>query len=158
MSEEPIQSVRITASMVGETEMALREAGDEGFELFVLWAGIRKDVTFNVLSVHAPSQQSHRTATGLYVHVGGEELFRLNQWLYQHGQLLGVQVHTHPFDAYHSETDDAFPMVTRRGGLSIVVADFCQHGLLTAGTAVFHLAASGWVASDISIEQLLKVV
>jgi hypothetical protein len=38
----------------------------------------------------------------------------------RHG--VRVQVHTHPFEAFHSETDDVFPIVHTTGFLSLVIA------------------------------------
>jgi hypothetical protein len=35
-----------------------------------------------------------------------------------------VQVHTHPGEAFHSPTDDAFPLIHETGFLSLVIPDF----------------------------------
>jgi hypothetical protein len=40
---------------------------------------------------------------------------------------LGGQIHSHPTSAYHSDTDDHFPLVTLVGALSIVIPDFALH-------------------------------
>lgn len=40
----------------------------------------------------------------------------------RHG--VRVQVHTHPYEAFHSATDDAFPIVHTPGFLSLVIPDF----------------------------------
>ena len=45
---------------------------------------------------------------GLCAGSTAEELHRLNKWLYENGETLGVQIHTHPTDAYHSATDSAW--------------------------------------------------
>jgi hypothetical protein len=37
---------------------------------------------------------------------------------------IRVQVHTHPRDAFHSPTDDAWPIVHTTGFLSLVIPDF----------------------------------
>ena len=37
---------------------------------------------------------------------------------------IRVQVHTHPHEAFHSETDDAFPIIHRPGFLSLVIPNF----------------------------------
>lgn len=37
-----------------------------------------------------------------------------------------VQIHTHPFEAFHSETDDAFPLLFDVGFLSLVIPNFAQ--------------------------------
>jgi len=37
-----------------------------------------------------------------------------------------VQVHTHPCEAFHSETDDAFPLLFDAGFLSLVIPNFAS--------------------------------
>lgn len=104
-----------------------------------------------------PRQTSSRTKRGLLVRVEGKALHKLNMWLYEHGEVLGAQVHAHPDDAYHSDTDDTFPIVTSLGGLSLVVPNFCRAGLLT-GSAAFRLTAAGWSVSERPVEQLIEVL
>jgi hypothetical protein len=89
--------------------------------------------------------------------VGGEELHRLNVWLYENGEQLAIQVHSHPREAYHSDTDDTYPIVTTLGGLSLVVPDFGRNGVRGAETALYRLGASGWdEISDGVARQLLR--
>ena len=42
--------------------------------------------------------------------------FRVNRTFYEQGLTLAGQVHSHPADAYHSDTDDAYPLMTLIGG------------------------------------------
>ena len=37
-----------------------------------------------------------------------------------------VQVHTHPFEAFHSETDDTYPLLFDPGFLSLVLPNFAS--------------------------------
>ena len=90
--------------------------------------------------------------------VKGEELHKLNAWLYTAEQVLAVQIHCHPGEAYHSETDNRFPIVTAVGGASVVVPDFCRHGLLTQGTAVYRLSDKGWGLSPGPAHNIIRVV
>jgi hypothetical protein len=39
---------------------------------------------------------------------------------------IRVQVHTHPYEAFHSPTDDAFPILHKAGFLSLVIPNFAQ--------------------------------
>jgi hypothetical protein len=134
----------VTDAQIAATNDALREAGRDGFELFVLWTGVARGKRFDVGHVHVPRQTSFQEEEGLHVRVDGDELHKLNVWLFENGETLGVQVHTHPRKAYHSETDDTYPMVTSMGGLSIVVPNFGDRGVLGPGTAVYRLGESGW--------------
>jgi hypothetical protein len=142
-----LQSIRhfhIPQHLVDETGRALRRAGQDGYELFVLWTGVVSGDTFDVCTCHVPRQTSRKTRRGLLVRVDGQALHELNVWLYEHGQVLAAQVHAHPTDAYHSDTDDEFPIVTSLGGLSLVVADFARDGVLTSQSAAYRLSCHGW--------------
>ena len=88
--------------------------------------------------------------------VQGEALHRLNSWLHENAEMLAVQVHAHPTDAFHSETDDTYPIVTLAGGLSLVAADFARHGLLTRETAAFRLTEYGW--HEIPLNDLASLI
>jgi hypothetical protein len=58
--------------------------------------------------------------------VEGAALFEVNKTLYERGEILGAQVHSHPTEAYHSPTDDQFPLATLIGSLSVVVPNFAR--------------------------------
>jgi len=134
----------VSNEIIAVTDATLREAGDDGFERFVLWTGVRTGEEFIVRTTHVPEQTAYKMADGMCVRVDGEALFRLNRWQYEHGETLGVQVHSHPHEAYHSETDDTFPIVTAIGGVSIVVPEFARAGLTGEGVATYRLSADEW--------------
>lgn len=144
MNLADVQRFEVAADIVTRTEEAVRRAGADGYELFVLWTGALVGDTFTIRTPHVPAQTSHRLETGLCVRVEGDELHRLNRWLYEAGEVLAVQVHSHPTHAYHSDTDDTYAMVTQLGGLSIVLPDFGAHGFADPGVATYRLNTSGW--------------
>lgn len=154
MTLQHIDRFIVPRNLVSETERALREAGIDGYELFVLWSGKKDASTFKVQTCHVPKQESYKLETGLCVRVDGDELHRLNIWLYGSGEILGVQVHAHPTDAFHSDTDDSYPIVATLGGLSIVAANFCRDGLLTEETALYRLQKKGWLEAVSSIVEV----
>ena len=143
---EPIGRFIVPQGVCDESDRLLREAGRDGNERFVLWSGIVRDELLLVRTLHAPRQTAYRLSSGLCVRVEADELHRLNLWLYEHGERLAVQVHSHPTEAFHSDTDDAYPMVTTRGGLSLVVPDFARYGVRGPGTALYRLSDVGWDA------------
>ncbi len=147
MSLASVERITIARRLVGATESTLREAGRMGLERFVLWTGVVDGATFDVRNIHVPAQRAYRLASGLCVTVDGPALHALNVWLYEHGQVLGVQIHTHGTDAYHSDTDSTYAIVTEIGGASLVVPGFCAGPLLGAGLAAYRLEPEGWVAS-----------
>jgi hypothetical protein len=122
--------VAVTRRRVDQTLEPIREAGQRGYEAFVLWGG-RLDETGRRLtfeSAYFPAQTTGRGDEGLLVVVKGDALFRVNRAFYEHGLALAAQVHSHPTDAYHSDMDDAYPLMTLEGGLSGVVPDFGRGG------------------------------
>jgi hypothetical protein len=138
----------IPSGILAETEGRLRKSGARGLELFVLWSGRVRDSEFLVRTAHVPRQTSYQLESGLLVRVEGEALHQLNTWLYEHEETLAIQVHAHPADAFHSETDDMYPIVTERGSISIVAAYFCRGGLLSGEDAAYRLDDRGWHALD----------
>ncbi len=159
MTLEGTRVFRVSQSLVATTEDALRKAGSSGYECFVLWTGNMEGDTFDVQHVYVPAQRSFRSTEGLHVRVDAEQLHGMNMWLYQNRQTLGIQVHTHPGEAYHSVTDDTYPIVTTLGGLSLVVPDFAQHGVLCTGTVLYRLHRDGWRIVGLDrAKRLLEVV
>ena len=141
---DPIDRFFVPQGICDDSDRLLQEAGRSGNERFVLWSGETRGNNLFVRTLHAPRQTAYRLSSGLCVRVGADELHRLNVWLYEHGERLAVQVHSHPTEAFHSETDDAYPMVTTRGGLSLVVPDFARYGVRGPGTALYRLSDVGW--------------
>ena len=154
MTLADVEQFQVPATIVTQTEEALRTAGAEGYEAFVLWSGQQIGRLFTVRTVHVPKQDSYRLPSGLCVRVDGSELHRLNVWLYESGEVLAVQVHAHPDEAYHSETDDTYPIVATLGGLSIVAAEFCREGLFSRSTAMYRLCPDGWIEQSLDLVQV----
>lgn len=139
----PVDRVELPAELLAHGHQLLRQIGEAKVEGLVLWAGIRAGQIFRVQAVLQPAQRCIRTEAGLMVLVDGPELHRIGVWLYDHGMELGAQIHTHPTDAYHSETDDRIPVVTTEGGLSLVVPAFATGPAAISEYAVFRLQADG---------------
>jgi hypothetical protein len=154
---ERIERFVVPRQIVEHTERSLREAGQQGHERFVLWSGHPSGGRFDVHTAHVPRQTAYKRKTGLLVRVEGQALHELNMWLYEAGQTLGAQVHAHPTEAFHSDTDDTFPIVTILGGLSLVVPDFCRAGLLPR-SAAFRLTNHGWVVDRRAVTRLIELV
>lgn len=158
MTLRGVRRFRIQASAIRETMEAIRSAGQNGYELFVLWSGARDDDIFTIAKVHIPDQTSYKHVGGHCVRVDGSELHRLNVWLYETQQVIGAQVHSHPADAYHSETDDTYPIATQDGSLSIVLPFFGRGGWESNDIAVFRLGQGGWVELTGPLSDLIEVV
>lgn len=120
----------VPAHVLDPTLEVLAEAGRNGYEAFVVWGGVREDgsANFRFLTAHKPRQESYKTQAGLLVHIDEQALFEVNRTFNERGLVLAGQAHSHPTDAYHSDTDDLLPLVTLLGGLSVVIPDFAQGG------------------------------
>ena len=141
---ESIREFVVPADLCDATDRHLREAGLDGNERFILWSGVVRDHRLLVRTSHCPKQIAYRLAGGLCVRVEADELHCLNVWLYENAERLAIQVHSHPTEAIHSDTDDAYPIVTTLGGLSLVVPDFARYGVRGPRTALYRLSNAGW--------------
>jgi proteasome lid subunit RPN8/RPN11 len=130
----------------------LRSVGERGLEGFVLWAGRVHGNTIRVEHVLVPRQTGLRTHSGVCVYVDGPELHRINVLLYDQQLRLVAQVHSHPTDAYHSDTDDEFAIATILGSLSFVIPDFAARPFDLSDCAVYRLFPYGW--TEIPQEQV----
>jgi hypothetical protein len=118
----------IPRALVNSSVEFLREVGLTGAEAFVVWTGKLESADRLVFAhVVAPKQRAMTTDKGLLVTVTGEALFEINKAAHELGEMLAAQIHTHPTSAYHSGTDDHYPLVTLLGALSIVIPDFAKH-------------------------------
>jgi hypothetical protein len=135
---------QVRSEVLQRTESALREAGSKGCELFALWSGSVQDGMFFGTTVHIPEQKAYRLPEGLLVKVDAPALHQLNVWLYENNETLGVQVHAHPTRAFHSATDNTYPIVTEVGSLSVVAPYFAEDGVLTRGMACYRLTQRGF--------------
>lgn len=116
--------------VLAPTLEALAEVGKKEAEAIIAWGGVVVDeTTFRFTTPYMPRQTAYKTDVGLLVRVESEALHRLNVAFHQRGLVLAGQAHSHPTDAYHSETDDMRPIVTLLGGLSVVVPDFAANGI-----------------------------
>ena len=158
MSLQGVQRFRIKARAISETEEAIRSAGQDGYELFVIWSGTRDGDTFTVAEVHVPCQASYRLDGGLCVRVDGSELHLLNVWLYEAQQVIGAQVHSHPVEAFHSEIDDTYPIATLDGSLSIVLPSFGRSGFGSKDIAAYRLGQDGWLELTGPLSDVMEVV
>lgn len=123
----------------------LYKAGSRRVEGVALFAGIREGDTFIIKRTIIPEQKAGNVEGGLIYVVDGEELYRIGLELFDCGLQLFAQIHSHPGAAYHSDTDDAYPIVTVIGGISIVVPNFARGGVNISEWAVYRLLPTiGW--------------
>ena len=110
---------RLPERILHETFAHFRNCGCGRRECQVLWVS-PWDTPDMITKVVHPEHEAH---------VGGFELDSrwINDfWFALARENVGVriQVHTHPGEAFHSPTDDAFPIIHTTGFLSLVIPNF----------------------------------
>jgi hypothetical protein len=112
-------SIRISRACVDETFRILRGCGEGRRECQALWLSAWRDPDVVARVVH-PRQAA--TVGGFQL----EDSFINQLWLElaERGFGVRVQVHTHPGAAFHSRTDDQWPIVHTPGFLSLVIPKF----------------------------------
>lgn len=128
----------VAGDLLGESYAAFRSCGRGERECVVLWTGPlnRPDLVDGV--VHPV----HRAGRGGY-ELDVPWLKRFWRQLRDEQRSVRVQVHTHPSEAFHSHTDDAFPMIQTRGFLSLVIPHFGLGEPTLAGVALYELEDGG---------------
>lgn len=138
----------------------MREFGSHGWEVLVLWLGEvnTKECTATVLKAFVPKQKAVSSEDGVGYFVESDTLFELNRDLSATGLRLIAQVHSHPHEAYHSEADDRYAIVTAEGGLSLVVPDFGNASTDPATWAVYRLKGRDWLEMrPDEVKELFKI-
>jgi hypothetical protein len=96
----------------------------------------------------APDQRANRSLGGCWVEVTDAGKRQLAAGLGRNERYL-VRAHSHPCEAFHSNTDNRNPALTFIGALSVVVPYFglgLRRGL--DACAVLRLTAYGWEPVD----------
>lgn len=155
-----ISQVEVPYSSVEAVYRHVRAAGAKELEGVALWAGTIHENNFKVETTIIPEQTAYELDEGLLYSVGEDELHRINNWLYHHKQTLIAQIHSHPGRAYHSDTDDRYPIVSQNGAISIVIPNFGFNTIAIKDWAIYRLyPKSGWVAlSDDECQSLIQII
>jgi hypothetical protein len=107
--------------MIEETFAIFRSCGENLRECQLYWLSSWVD-PLQLVAVAHPKHSS--SAYALQIESGWISSF----WedLSARGLGVRVQVHTHPYEAFHSLTDDAYPLLGDAGFLSLVIPDFAM--------------------------------
>lgn len=113
--------LQVPRAILDETFAHFRSCGRGRAECQVLWIGPWSDPVRVSGAVH-PVHRAHR---------GGFELddaWLTHVWrrLSARSEGIRAQVHTHPREAFHSPTDDAWPVIHLEGFLSLVIPEFAM--------------------------------
>jgi hypothetical protein len=156
---QKIKKIILPIRFVQHVYEHLRNNGSKQLEGVGLWLGRQEESLFTVSRSVIPAQKAYSLEEGLLYNVDGEELHRINRWAYEQKLVLLVQIHSHPGRAYHSETDDAFPIVAALGGLSIVIPNFGEDPIDKKYWIVYRLCQEGWKEmADNEVNELFQIV
>jgi hypothetical protein len=139
-----VTGIALPSDRAAETQRHLRASGKRGLEGMALWVGTVDGQAARITEVIIPKQEGHRTEHGLAVSVPGDELHRINVYLYKTKQRLIAQVHSHPTEAFHSAMDDRYAVATALGSFSVVVPDFATGAFEIGEFATYRLLTGRW--------------
>lgn len=129
------------SSIIETTLMHLRNAGRNRCECVVLWLGKRDVESIRITEAYRPLQ----TAQADMFHIPREGMAELHGKLRQNRVMVAAQIHSHPFQAFHSKADDRWAIVRHENALSLVVPNFASettlHNFLTQ-TKIFRFSAT----------------
>jgi proteasome lid subunit RPN8/RPN11 len=110
---------------IDRTLTHLREAGRSRQECVVLWLGRRQLGFIDIVECYRPLQFARADR----FRIPPEGMTALQRILRAERLLVAAQVHSHPYEAFHSEADDAWAIVRHEGALSLVVPRFASDTL-----------------------------
>lgn len=133
--------------IVAATETAFRVGKHE---VFAMWtarlAAEPTGDTANVLRCVVPAQSPGVSATGVWVHIAGQELQRIQLDNYARQERSVIQLHTHPgSNVEMSGLDREWEVVRHVGALSIIVPFYARDGAcLHDGANVYEREDDDW--------------
>jgi GNAT superfamily N-acetyltransferase len=144
--------LRVPTTVLRETFAELRRCGGARRECQVLWTGPWSDPQTVAALVH-PDHRAH----GVGFELDSAWLTTFWQDLTRTGFGVRVQIHTHPGRAFHSATDDAWPLIHTPGFLSLVIPQFATGGVGFAGAYLTEIGEDGqW--HEIHLPDRLEVI
>ncbi len=129
--------LRLASKVLAETFDILRSCGRNECECVVYWTGPAGNDGID----RVDHPMHHRSPFGYQID---------DSWLTRFGLQLGrdrrsvkAQVHTHPRRAFHSQTDDEWPMVAQPGFLSVVIPNFATGEITLRDSWIGRLQRDG---------------
>jgi hypothetical protein len=136
--------VRVSKAQLDQTFQVFRDCGRGKRECQVLWVSAWHDPD-GIVAVAHPRHTGYAGGFRVedrYINELWLELARTNRG-------VRVQVHTHPGEAFHSRTDDEWPMVHVPGFLSLVIPDFARGQASFDGAYLAQIDGCGvWREAD----------
>ncbi len=142
---------RVPAVVLSETFAELRRCGRGSQECQVLWTSPWDNLAVTNRVVHP-----RHYARGDGFELDGAWLNAFWQELAATRTGIRVQIHTHPDRAFHSPTDDAWPIIHTAGFLSLVIPRFATGPEDLTGAYLAEMCADGsW--QEVPVSERLEV-
>jgi hypothetical protein len=109
-----------------QTIAHIRECGSNNEEGFVAWSGVWHNSKLIVKSAIVPIDNYTKHYASM--RFSDEIIESVADSILAKGEILIAQVHSHPFEAFHSITDNRYPLIHRRGFYSLVIPYFGKWG------------------------------
>lgn len=132
--------LRIHRSVLSETLMTLKRAGQKNKEGITLWLGERG----NALDLVKLSYEPIHEASVDYFRIPSHGVQALMRKMDETETCVVGQIHSHPQEAFHSRADDQWAIVRHVGAFSLVLPTFALTTSLEnfmSQVAVFRLSA-----------------
>lgn len=135
----------------------MRHAGAQGHEVAVLLVGNTEAQTPEIIdTLVIPRQEAFRSELGCGLLIDGACLNRVGDDLRIAGRQIRGIIHSHPAEAYHSETDDQGALMRFAGAFSIVTPYFGSGDDILTGSRAYRFALRhGWV--ETAVASLIEV-
>ena len=130
--------MRIAPALLEEAFTAFRACGQGRRECVGYYTGPLAEPELADAFVHP----EHGAGRGGY-EIDRRWLTRFWLDLYREQRAIRMQLHTHPRQAFHSQTDDEFPAVHTPGFLSLVIPDFAEGEATLERCALYELDEHG---------------
>ena len=116
-----MHQTQVSSDNVELTLRHLQEAGRQGTECVLLWFGHQEEGSVvRVQQVYRPVQ---RAWTDMFC-IPPDSMKAVLSEISSKRMMIAAQVHSHPFEAFHSKADDTWAIVRHEGALSLVVPYF----------------------------------
>jgi len=137
---------KLDKRVINQTERALLVGAHE---VFAIWTAPKLAGGADEMLVDGcivPRQKPGVSASGVWVHIEGEELQRIQLQNFADGRRSVIQLHSHPgADVRMSLLDREWEVVRHIGALSIIVPHYGRTGLaLHAGANIYERDEDDW--------------
>lgn len=153
----PLDRLMIPENVLRNSILALSYAA--GREMLCYWLGTEvRDQQQGTSALVTTVAFPHIESAYAQFRVVEGQLGLITTWCADHGLWILAQVHTHPTDEPHSESDECWPASQRRGFISVVFPFFASLSSVRNPSWRAYESQGGGVWSEIDAEQRLRIV